>query len=265
VRWGAEAREPESREPLARPPAAWVLRCIARPGFSLVELLIVVGIIGLVMAILLPAMGRARESANLTACMSNLRQLAHAMQIYVNDNRGWYPNAANRIPSAADWIYWQEGRRREESPFLKYISPGGAFVDRHFVCPSDDLSTRRGPDPYLFSYTLNARIGGAMISPNVYYPQFRPVRQSRIIRPAQKILMIDENSEGIDDGAWAVYAMEITDGRDHNMLSNRHDKKAERIGDSHYGKGAVIFADCHAAFVDRSWCLLPQYVDPASR
>jgi hypothetical protein len=77
--------------------------------------------------------------------------------------------------------------------------------------------------------------------------------------------MIDESSEGIDDGAWAVYDLKISDGRDHNMLSNRHDKKAERIRSSRYGRGAVIFADCHADFVDRSWCLLPQYVDPRAR
>jgi len=57
-------------------------------GFTLVELLVVIGIIAILIAILLPALQKARETANKTQCMSNLRQLSQTMAIYYNENQG---------------------------------------------------------------------------------------------------------------------------------------------------------------------------------
>jgi prepilin-type N-terminal cleavage/methylation domain-containing protein/prepilin-type processing-associated H-X9-DG protein len=63
-----------------------------RGGFTLLELLIVIGIIATLVAILLPAIGRARESARRTNCMSNLRTLGHAMVMYTQEFKGRLPN-----------------------------------------------------------------------------------------------------------------------------------------------------------------------------
>ena len=59
-------------------------------AFTLVELLVVISIIALLVSILLPALGKARESASRVVCLSNLRQLAWAELIYVSDNDGAY-------------------------------------------------------------------------------------------------------------------------------------------------------------------------------
>ncbi|HEY5505080.1 MAG TPA: type II secretion system protein, partial [Sedimentisphaerales bacterium] len=56
-------------------------------GFTLVELLVVISVIGLLMGILIPAMGKARAAANRTYCMSNLRQIGVAFRAYLDDNR----------------------------------------------------------------------------------------------------------------------------------------------------------------------------------
>ncbi len=63
----------------------------ARRGFTLVELLVVIGIIALLISILLPALGKAREQSQRTACLSNLRQLGQAATIYAGDSHGWLP------------------------------------------------------------------------------------------------------------------------------------------------------------------------------
>ena len=88
-------------------------------GFTLIELLVVIAIIAILAAMLLPALARAREAAQASACMSNQKQIGLAMILYLDDYRRQFPRS-NDIP-------------RWEEHWVKYTSN-----DRNlFYCPSD--------------------------------------------------------------------------------------------------------------------------------
>lgn len=97
-------------------------------AFTLVELLVVLGIIAVLLAILLPVISRARRAAQSVACLSNLRQLATAFNLYVNDNRN------GSIPFAFDVNHsWIVAFRAET-----------AVPDKVYRCPT--VGDEVGPD-----------------------------------------------------------------------------------------------------------------------
>jgi len=93
-------------------------------GFTLVELLVVIGIIAVLIALLLPALNKARAEAKRVVCLSNIRQLGIGILVYCNDNKGWFPTCAAAADGVGllaypdDWIHWQANRNLDDSAAL---------------------------------------------------------------------------------------------------------------------------------------------------
>lgn len=246
-------------------------------GFTLVELLVVIGIIALLVGILLPTLGRAREQGNQLACMSNLRQVGTAFIMYCNANKGWLPATARGTPLYGhDWLYWDITRNMDNSAIAPYLGrrmgTGAAASARPrlnvsmFRCPSDDFGYRvRGVNagnstgPYRYSYVVNYWVGSGFEYLQPTTTKSTAAKLNQIKRPGEKMLLYEEDASTLDDGHGSPNFPGPT-----NLLGIRHDDRGRKsdivgAGSGNYTvlpnakkRGNVAFADGSVRYVSRT-------------
>lgn len=206
-----------------------------RGGFTLVELLVVIGIIAVLMAILFPAFRRAREHSARIKCMSNLRQIGLGFQMYLSENKGVYPPHK-----------WDEaGTRTWLDDILPYVST--KQISR---CPNiTDVEGDRGVrwtwgfNAHKVGYGYNAFFLGHYSHPNgatwgTYIPASNWWRQTKVKNTSRCILVADTNPK--PDGFWSsTLWWPFINATGEGVNGNRH-----------RGYGCITFCDGHAEALD---------------
>lgn len=157
----------------------------ARRGFTLVEMLVVIGIIGVLAAIIFPVFASVRDAAHTTTCAGNLRQISLAITQYVQDYNGYYPHPDGVVGPGIGNCGWAERvypYTKSTEVFQCPAFDGGEFRPG---CPPD------GPDTYNDSKVVNwdgsydlGRAGPARTSRGL-------VSQKRLRNPSDVILALD--------------------------------------------------------------------------
>ena len=168
-------------------------------AFTLVELLVVIGIIAILIGILLPTLRKAHMAAQRAQCQSNVRQLFIGVSLYCDNNHDWYPtvafwaNGAGYVQYPDDWLHWAANRNFDDSPIGKYLNLRGAQLKSLLRCPADAFEARRaapgissGQGPYIYSYGMNVGVGV-----NVKPPASWRTKRVQWRHPAEKILITE--------------------------------------------------------------------------
>ena len=234
-------------------PSMCSLAHVRRTAFTLVELLVVIGIIGILASLILASLARGKEKARGVACLGHLKQLGLGFALYLDENNNNFPAPGSKTlygPLPEDWIYWQVARDPKQSVLAPYIA-SGYFATNLFRCPSDGAARElergnRSTDPYIYSYSMTSYLPTNNINPGTSLAldaarNYLPFNAASVRNPSGKILLAEEDRDappdGLNDGRWVPNI---------NPLTTRHN-----------GRGNAMFIDGHVESVLPKFALNP--------
>src|SRR5579872_4144083 len=229
-------------------------------AFTLVELLVVIGVIGILASMLLAALTAAKAKGHGAYCLNNVRQLAMAWMMYADDNNGHLPNNfggldartnKNWVANLLDWDLTSDNTNVADLTQAS-LGPYAGHETAAYHCPADTalsgIQRSAGWQNRIRSYSMNASVGdaGAITASGVNtnnpdYVQFFTYNSIPIT--SRIFVFLDEHPDTIYDGYF---------------VNRAYSRQWSRLPASfHQGAGSVSFADGHAE--------IHKWLSPATR
>ena len=222
-----------------------------RWAFTLLELLVVIGIVGLLAGLLLPALSRSKEKARGIKCLGNVKQLLLGWKLYADDHDGeLVPNIEPPNGTGGwvqGWMDYSGSTANTNTAFL--VDPQfaglGLYLEnaRIFKCPSDrSTATINGQThPRVRSYAMSNAMGdplGGLALPSPPYQTYMNMADIVAPSPDRAFVFLDEHPDSINNGVFGVFMADPSQPQQNAIL--------DYPGSYHNGGSNLGFADGHA-------------------
>jgi prepilin-type processing-associated H-X9-DG protein len=207
-----------------------------RWAFTLVELLVVLGVVGVLVALMIPALAKARDTGRGVICISNLRQWGLATHLYATDHEGYLPPDGTPNPGvgSTNWGWYIQLPRElglpryHDQPWRTNaaVDPGLSV----WICPAN---RRRSNGRNLFHYCLNAHINGTG-------EDNQPVRLDALAAGSSLVWLFDtKNLPAV--GYWGYTHTNLHRGGAHFLFLDAHVRRFRQAAywDAEAGRGRI--------------------------